>query len=305
MAKGVSPKASCNNPLLLGNKGLIYLQQPAYLRSELASECEMHLNECLCTYLFTNHSSLSPQPSSHLLAWVSKNLCKIMWALGQLHLMDPMVNEFLRTFCQVSRYMRPQPWPTSFFQCLEDHRAAHPSKVYLGPHGWSMACETGLHKICKRILWCIWLQIVGQLNDKQMHGWFFMTGSLGTVSSWDPRRLWTKKTVLVGSFPATYKKVHAFCRDGMNGHEVQDLRWNLEPYQLQPRETSQKWNFVLLFLPKLRKPTKNSGISNGRMTASLMARLASSNPPMSSKRTCQVKWSWANKTACEIGAVML
>ena len=36
---------------------------------------------------------------------------------------------------------------------------------------------------------------------------------------------------------------------------------------------------------KWRKPTKNSGISKGKITASLMARLASSRPPMSSKRT--------------------
>ena len=128
-------------------------------------------------YLFTILSSLSPRPSSRLLAWVSKNLCKIMSALGQLDLMDPMFNEFLRTFCQVSRYMRPQPWPTSFFQCLEDHRAAHPSKVYLGHmvqawHVRQVYTRYGsfVFHTCERILWCIWLQIVGQLNDKQMHG---------------------------------------------------------------------------------------------------------------------------------------
>lgn len=125
---------------------------------------------------------------------------------------------------------------------------------------------------CKGILWRIWLQIVGQLNEKQMHDRGFSSG----LDHW----VQCHRKIPVGR--AQIKVRSCYSPGNLP---------KLKSFARSPHVTN---------LPKLRRPTKNSGISNGRMTASLMARLASSNPPMSSKRTYQVKRSWPNQTACEL-----
>ena len=151
---------------------------------------------------------------------------------------------------------------------------------------------------CKGILWRIWLQIVGQLNEKQMHGRGFSSG----LDHW----VQCHRKIPVGCAQIKVRSCHLSIVSILSPCWVQSCASSTTPPGNLPKLKSFAPSpHVTNLRPKLRRPTKNSGISNGRMTASLMARLASSNPPMSSKRTCQVKRSWPNQTACEIRAVML